>query len=60
MAEKEKQLKVGDRVCDSYGRKGTVVRLGRYGAVAVKWDGGMQETGESSALEKEESPSLKL
>ncbi|MBA7644672.1 hypothetical protein ES703_52417 [subsurface metagenome] len=34
MAEKEKQLKVGDRVCDSYGRKGTVVRFGKYGAVA--------------------------
>jgi len=55
MAEKEKQLKVGDRVCDSYGRKGTVVRLGKYGAVGVKWDGGMQETGESSTLEKEEA-----
>ena len=38
MAEKEKQLKVGDRVCDSYGRKGTVVRFGKYEAVAVKWD----------------------
>ncbi len=56
MAEKEKQLKVGDRVCDSYGRKGTVVSLGRSGAVAVKWDGGSQETEESSTLEKEEAP----
>ena len=55
MAEEGKQLKVGDRVYDSYGRKGTVVNLGRYGAVAVKWDGGRQETGESSALEKEEA-----
>ena len=55
MAEKEKQLKVGDRVCDSYGRKGTVVRLGKYGAVAVKWDGGRQEIKESRALEKEET-----
>ncbi|MBA7481020.1 hypothetical protein ES707_16488 [subsurface metagenome] len=56
MAEKEKQLKVGDRVCDSYGRKGTVVRFGKYGAVAVKWDGGRQEIEESRALEKEETP----
>ncbi|MBA7567164.1 hypothetical protein ES708_08865 [subsurface metagenome] len=48
---KEKQLKVGDRVSDSFGRKGTVVRLGKYGAVAVKWDGGGQEIEESSALE---------
>ncbi len=56
MVEKEKQLKVGDRVYDSYGRKGTVVRFGRYGTVAVKWDGGMQEIEESSALEKEEPP----
>ncbi|MBA7652617.1 hypothetical protein ES703_60452 [subsurface metagenome] len=56
MVEKEKQLKVGDRVCDSYGRKGTVVRLGRYGAVHVKWDGGRQEAEESTALEKEETP----
>jgi len=54
MVEKEKQLKVGNRVCDSYGRKGTVVSLGKYGAVAVKWDGGMQEIEESSALEKSE------
>ena len=53
MAEKEKQLKVGDRVYDSYGRKGTVVNLGKYGAVAVKWDGDMQEIAESSTLEKE-------
>ena len=56
MAEKEKQLKVGDRVSDSYGRKGTVVNLDRYGAVAVKWDGGRQEMAESSALEKEGNP----
>ena len=55
MAEKEKQLKVGDRVSDSYGRKGTVVRLDKYGAVAVKWDGGGQETAESGALEKGET-----
>ena len=55
MAEKEKQLKVGDRVSDSFGRKGTVVRLGRYGAVAVKWDGDRQEIEESSALEKEKT-----
>jgi len=53
MAEKEKQLKAGDRVYDSYGRKGTVVSLGKYGAVAVKWDGGIQEIEEGSALEKE-------
>ncbi len=53
MAEKEKQLKVGDRVSDSFGRKGTVVRLGKYGAVAVKWDGGTQEIEERSTLEKE-------
>jgi len=56
MAEKEKQLKVGDRVSDSFGRKGTVVKLGKYGAVAVKWDGGTQEIAESSALEKEGTP----
>ncbi|MBA7549330.1 hypothetical protein ES705_41809 [subsurface metagenome] len=56
MAEKEKQLKVGDRVCDSYGRKGIVVRLGKHGAVGVKWDGDRQEIAESSALEKAESP----
>jgi hypothetical protein len=56
MAEKEKQLKVGNRVCNSFGRKGTVVKLGKYGAVAVKWDGGRQEIEESSALEKEETP----
>lgn len=56
MAEKEKQLKVGDRVSDSFDRKGTVVRLGRYGAVAVKWDGGTQEIEESSTLKKEETP----
>ncbi len=56
MAEKEKQLKVGDRVCDSFGRKGTVVRFGKYGAVAVKWDGGSQEIAESRILEKEEAP----
>ena len=55
MAEKEKQLKVGDRVSDSDGRKGTVVRIGQYGAVAVKWDGGRQEIEESSTLEKEET-----
>jgi len=36
MAEKEEQLKVGDRVSDSDGRKGIVVRLGKYGAVHVK------------------------
>jgi len=53
MPEKEKQLKVGDRVCDSYG---TVVNLGKYGAVAVKWDGGRQEIEEISALEKEGTP----
>ncbi|MBA7642071.1 hypothetical protein ES703_49757 [subsurface metagenome] len=53
MAEKEKQLKVGERVSDSFGRKGTVVSLGKYGAVAVKWDGGMQEIEENSTLEKE-------
>jgi len=35
---------------------GTVVRLGKYGAVAVKWDGGRQEIEESSTLEKEETP----
>ncbi|MBA7622472.1 hypothetical protein ES703_29849 [subsurface metagenome] len=52
MAEKEKQLKVGNRVCNSFGRKGTVVSLGRYGAVTVKWDGGRQEIAESSTLEK--------
>jgi len=56
MAEKEGQLKVGNRVSDSYGRKGTVVRLGRYGAAAVKWDGGRQGIEESSTLEKEETP----
>jgi len=56
MAEKEKQLKVGDRVCDSYGRKGTVVRFGKYGAVGVKWDGGRQEIAESGTLEKEGTP----
>jgi len=56
MAEKEKQLKVGDRVCDSYGRKGIVVRFGKYGAVAVKWDGDRQEIEESRILEKEEAP----
>jgi len=56
MVEKEKQLRVGDRISDSFGRKGTVVRLGEYGAVAVKWDGGGQEIKESSALEKEETP----
>ncbi|MBA7527885.1 hypothetical protein ES705_20065 [subsurface metagenome] len=55
MAEEGKQLKVGDRVCDSYGRKGTVMRFGKYGAVAVKWDGGRQEIKEGSALEKEET-----
>ena len=38
MAEKGKQLKVGHRVSDSFGRKGTVVRFGKQGAVAVKWD----------------------
>ncbi|MBA7467584.1 hypothetical protein ES707_02805 [subsurface metagenome] len=54
MAKKEKQLKVGDRVT-LFGRKGTVVRLGKYGAVAVKWDGGRQEIKEGSALEKEET-----
>ena len=43
MAEKEEQLKVGNRVSASDGRKGTVVRLGKYGAVHVKWDGGRQE-----------------
>ncbi len=53
MAEKEKQLKVGDRVYNSFGRKGTVVRFGKYGSVAVKWDGGGQEIAESSTLEKE-------
>ncbi|MBA7684936.1 hypothetical protein ES703_93349 [subsurface metagenome] len=56
MAEEGKQLKVGDRVYDSYGRKGTVVRFGKYGAVAVKWDGGRQEIAESRILEKEEAP----
>jgi len=60
MAEEGKQLKVGDRVYDSFGRKGTVVRFGKYGAVAVKWDGGTQEIEESGTLKKEESPSLKL
>ncbi len=55
MAEKEKHLKVGDRVT-LFGRKGTVVRFGKYGAVAVKWDGGGQEIEESSALEKEGTP----
>ena len=55
MTEKEKQLKVGDRVI-LFGRKGTVVRLSKYGAVHVKWDGGRQEIEESSALKKEETP----
>jgi len=32
------------------------VRLGKYGAVHVKWDGGRQEIEESSTLEKEETP----
>ena len=38
MAEKEKQLKVGDRVI-LFGRKGTVVRFSKDGTVVtVKWD----------------------
>ncbi|MBA7557862.1 hypothetical protein ES705_50640 [subsurface metagenome] len=36
MVEKEKQLKVGDRVT-LFGRKGTVVRHSKS-FVAVKWD----------------------
>jgi hypothetical protein len=37
VAEKEKQLTVGDRVT-LFGRKGTVVRHSESGVVAVKWD----------------------
>ncbi|MBA7467752.1 hypothetical protein ES707_02973 [subsurface metagenome] len=36
MPEKEKQLKVGDRVT-LFGKTGTVVRVSKS-AVAVKWD----------------------
>jgi hypothetical protein len=56
VAEKEKQLKVGNRVT-LFGRKGTVVRFSKDGTVVhVKWDGGSQEIEESSALEKEGTP----
>ncbi len=37
MAEKEKQLKVGDRVT-LFGKTGTVVWHSKSGTVAVKWE----------------------
>lgn len=57
MAEEKKRLKfkVGDRVVANDGKKGTVARLGRDEfAVQVRWDSGMQELIEVSALEKDE------
>lgn len=57
MAKEDEQggFNVEDRVTDLSGdRKGTITRLGTYGAVQVKWDGGQQQLMLVSDLKKEE------